>query len=218
MNSHSAVIFDFDGTMADSIPLIRKIYTELAEKNNWTVLTDKQYEILRKGSLGEARKWAGIRFWQLPSIYRSARKLMRLESEKVKLFTGMTELVRELRERGCDVYVLSRNSSDTIAHVLERHDILDEVQILARRKRTLGSKSAVIRRLVMEKGYDRRKVWMVGDEVRDLQAASITGVNSVAVKWGIQDIGLLKKYNPTHDASNVKQLREILLNSIKKEK
>lgn len=212
MNSQKVIIFDFDGTLADSAPIIRAIYAEVASKNRLKVMTDEDYAMLRRGSLRDARKWSGIRFWQYPVLIRNIRKLMKLESEKVTLFPGIIELVGELRTDGLDLYILSRNSSDTIRSVLERHGLQDELQILDRRKRALGSKAAVINKLIQQKKYDRQSIWMIGDEVRDIRAAKRARVNSIAVTWGLQDTSILQRYNPTHLVNTVKELRQILKN------
>ena len=206
-----AVIFDFDGTIADSVPIIRSIYAELASKNNWKVLTDKDYEILRRGTLGEARKWSGIRFWQYPMVFRSARKLMKLEAEKVQLFPEIINLIQELKRVETDLFVLSRNSPATIQKVLERHDLQDDLIILSRRKRSFGSKAAAIRLLLRRHKYPPGNVWMIGDEVRDIVAAHNAGVKSVAVAWGIQDIGILERHQPTKTAMSVGELEQLLL-------
>ena len=84
------LIFDFDGTLADSAPVIRAIYTDLAERNQWRPMTDEDYARLRRGTLREARRWAGIHWWQFPLVLRSAKRLMHMEAEKVRLFPEVT--------------------------------------------------------------------------------------------------------------------------------
>jgi phosphoglycolate phosphatase len=210
-NPKKVVIFDFDGTLADTGPIIRGIYTELAAKNKWQTMTDEDYDRLRRGSVNEARKWTGIRWWQYPGVLRNAKRLMKLEAEKVELFPGMPELIAELKAEEVDVYILSLNLSDTIRLVLERNNLLDKVEVLRRRKRSFGKKAAVIAHLVQQKGYDKNTVWMVGDEVRDILAAKIVGVNSVAVAWGLQDVSILKLQQPSQIAATVQELRKILL-------
>lgn len=211
VSSHKVAIFDFDGTLADSVPIIRAIYGELASKNSWKELTDKDYERLRKGTLREARKWSGIPWWQYPLLIRGAKKLMKLEAANVKLFPGTPELIEDLHGNGWHIYALSRNMPETISQVFERYDIEGRVLVLNRRKRSLGSKTAAIRKLVRRYEYDKDNVWMVGDEVRDVRAANRAGVKSVAVGWGIQDMSILKAFNPTCTADNVKELRKNLI-------
>ncbi len=67
-------IFDFDGTMADTVPIIREIYSDLATKRKWRPLNDEDYEILRRGSLRDARRWSGIPFLQLLPVADTAKK------------------------------------------------------------------------------------------------------------------------------------------------
>ncbi|MGI9028293.1 MAG: HAD-IA family hydrolase [Candidatus Saccharimonadales bacterium] len=210
MSAKKVIIFDFDGTLADSAPIIRAIYTEIAIKNKLTVLTDENYQLLRQGSLRDARKWSGVRFWQLPLLLRSMRRLMKLESEKVQLFPGVVKMIQDLSETDHELYILSRNTADTIIHVLERYDLQDNLQILDRRRRSFGSKASVIRMLLRSKRYKPETVWMIGDEVRDIRAANQAGVNSIAVTWGFQDTSILERYRPTKIVNNVSQLHKML--------
>lgn len=204
------IIFDFDGTLADSAPIIRAIYADIATKNKLRVMTDEDYAMLRQGSLNAARKWSGVRLWQYPLLVRGVRKLMKLESEKVSLFPGVIQLIRDLRSHDLELYILSRNSSETVARVLKRYDLQDDFTILNRRKRSLGSKAAVITSLVQQKGVNKASVWMIGDEVRDILAAQKAGVNSVAVSWGLQHESILERYKPTYLVTDVQQLHQIL--------
>lgn len=211
------IIFDFDGTLADSAPIIRAIYAEMAGKNRLKVMTDEDYAMLRRGSLSEARKWSGVRLWQFPFLVRNVRRLMKLESEKVNLFPGTLEMIHDLKVNNPDLYILSRNTPETITRVLERFNLQDDLQILQRSKRSFGNKAAVINKLVQQKQYDKQSVWMVGDEVRDIQAAKKAGVNSIAVSWGLQDVSVLERYSPTYLVSTIRQLHKILKTNSGKE-
>ncbi len=204
------IIFDFDGTLADTAPLIRKIYNEIAERDGLKEMTEEIYADLRKGSLKDARRWSGIRFWQFPRMVWSVRKLLNLESEKVKLFPGIVDLVATLEAEGHDLYILSRNSPDTIYRVLERYKLKNKFTVLHLKKRNLGSKSATILSLIRKKSLSRSTIWMVGDEVRDIQAARRARIKSVAVDWGLQDEAILSLQRPTHLVTTVKQLTSIL--------
>lgn len=210
MSAKKIIIFDFDGTLADSAPIIRAIYAEMADKNRLTVMTDEDYAMLRRGSLSEAKKWSGVRFWQFPFLVWNVRRLMKLESEKVNLFPGVIEMIHALKTKYPDMYILSRNTPDTINRVLERFKLQDDLQVLRRHKRSFGSKAAVINRLIEQNNFDRKMVWMVGDEVRDVQAAKKAGVNSIAVAWGLQDTSILEKYEPTYLVNTVEELHSIL--------
>jgi phosphoglycolate phosphatase len=205
-----AVVFDFDGTVADTAPLMRTIYAEQAKKFGWTPLTDEAYADLRKGTLRDARRWAGIHWWQLPWVVKGAKRLLNLEADQVKIFPGMIGLIRELeKDPDIDLYILSRNTKETVAAVLERKNLSNELTILGRR-RLLGSKSVTLNWLVASQGYRRRDIVMVGDEIRDVRAAKRAGTKSIAVTWGLQDEGILRKYRPTYLVTSVDELRDCL--------
>ena len=65
---NKVVIFDFDGTLADVVPIFRKIYSNLALQYNLPEISDQDFLELRKKNLKQALKWVGIRYWQLPGI------------------------------------------------------------------------------------------------------------------------------------------------------
>lgn len=209
-NQRRAIVLDFDGTVADTVPLIQAIYKDLAPKKGWTELTDEAYIELRKGSLSDARKWAGIRAWQLPAVVKSAKQLLSLESEKVTIFPGMIGLIRELsKDENTDLYLLSRNTQETIRAVLERKGLSDDLTILTM-PRFFGGKTLTLRRLAAKHKYRKRNIWMVGDEVRDIRAAKRARVRSIAVTWGLQDVSILKRYRPNHIVDTVDELKQHL--------
>lgn len=210
MAARKVVIFDFDGTLADTGPLIKSIYNQMAKQNNWRPMTDKDYAYLRRSSVREAKKWTGMHFWQFPIIVRSAKRLMRLEADKVQLFPGVFELIKELEAKNIEMYVLSRNMPETIAHVLQRVGLKDALPILHARRWVFENKATALKQIIRKKGYKHENVWMVGDEVRDVEAAKKVGINSIAVSWGLQDESVLGQHRPDFLVRTVDELGELL--------
>lgn len=205
---HKVVIFDFDGTLADVEAIIRQLYGEIAPKRRWPELTDEAYQTLRRGTLREAMRWLGVRPWQLPGLMRVGRTLFHKHSASVQLFVGIPELVEQLHEDGWHIYVLSNNSVVTIHEILERNNVDHYVHVLKRP--ALFGKAASINKLIKQRRYDRNNVWMIGDEVRDIQAANKARVKSIAVSWGLQDESVLQKTRPTHLAHDVTEIKKLL--------
>lgn len=202
-------IFDFDGTLADTASIFKAIY-DTARNNNWPYPNDKDFENLRKGTFRDPRRWTWIPFWQLPFVIHKVKRTMRRNADDVVLVPGVVELVHDLHKQGFAVYILSRNLPQTIQRVLQRYELDNKALILCRKKRYLGSKTIALIALLRRQGYDRKYVWMIGDEVRDILSAKRAGVHSVAVTWGLQDVSILKKYRPTYLVKNVAELRQIL--------
>lgn len=201
------VVLDFDGTLADTAPIIRKIYEQMSEDNNWSKLDDKAYSKLRLGTLSQARRWAGIKWWQMPRIIKAGRELFRLETEQVEIFPGMKQVVEKLQSQNVPVYILSRNTPELIEIVLKRNKIKG-VKVL-NRVSILGKQHA-LRKIVRAENATPGDVWMVGDEVRDIKSAHKAKVSSIAVSWGLQDESLLKNYKPTYLIKRPEQILSIV--------
>jgi phosphoglycolate phosphatase-like HAD superfamily hydrolase len=208
MGKSKVVIFDFDGTLADVALIIRKLYDEESKKRGWPELNEEEYLRLRKGSVRDVLSWVGIRPWQLPGLLRMGRSRFYELSKDVELFDGIEEIIRKLHEDKWHIYVLSSNSARTIREVLHRHGVDHYVHIL--RRPSLFGKATSIRSLIHRRGYSRDSVWMIGDEVRDIEAANTAGVRSIGVAWGLQDESALKRVKPTKVARTPDDIYSIL--------
>jgi len=208
MNPAKVVIFDFDGTIADTSFLIRSIYNEMAAENGWPPIDEKEYERLRGLGFVKAQKWAGIKSWQIPSLMREGLKRFHRHANEIMLFEGMPELIKKLSKNGKTIYILSTNNPAIIEEVLARYDIAHLITVLKRSP--LFSKHYPIRHLLTKHKYVPQNVWMVGDEVRDIEAAKKAGVQGAAVNWGLQTSNLLKAAMPDALATNAAELFTIL--------
>ncbi len=202
-----AIIFDFDGTIADTVPIMIDIYHKKAETKGWPVITPTTLVELKKGSIKQAMKWAGVKFWQIPGLLSMGRSYMRERASDIKMFEGMPDLMQKLSE-DYDLYVLSNNGSDTIKQVLASNGLNNKVTVLPRP--TLFNKDKSIRRLIKLNKYFNYDVMMIGDEVRDIDAARKAKVKSVGVTWGLQDKSLLKKAKADEVCDNVAQLEKTI--------
>ena len=197
------------GTLADVVPLMREIYGEFSVKHGYPALNDEDFERLRKGTAREVFKWAGIKPWQLPGLLKEGRKMFSVRSGQILLFAGVAELVRELHAEGWHIYILSSNDSATIREILKRNQIESIATKLSRPP--LFGKASSIKALLRANDYERHNVWMVGDEVRDIEAANKAGVNSIAVAWGLQHEIALAHADPTRIALKVPEIKKYLL-------
>jgi phosphoglycolate phosphatase-like HAD superfamily hydrolase len=189
-----AIVFDFDGTIADSEKLILDIYDDFAKKSGWPKLTNKRYRILKGSTPQEAMQWAGVRMWQLPRLVRTGRKEYKKHIDDIKLFPYMARTVKKAADMGYDVYVLSSNSKDTVKAVLLANDINGKVKIL--KGSSLFGKHKILKKIIRKNRYDPASSWMVGDEIRDMVAAKRAGLKSIGVTWGLQSKNGLMKASP----------------------
>lgn len=212
MSTQRVAIFDFDGTLADIEPFIMKLYGEVAVEKGWPPLTDHDYKRLREGSVADAIKWVGVRPWQVPGLLREGRARVYELRDEIELFKGIPELLAALRQDGWELYVLSANSTKTIKYVLEQKGLDGYVTVL--RRPAIFGKAMSIKNLMRRKGYRAESVWMIGDEVRDIEAAKKAGIKSIAVTWGLQDRTILEQNQPTALATTIKDIAQILKNGM----
>jgi phosphoglycolate phosphatase len=187
------IVFDFDGTLADSEPVVADIYDEFAAKNKWPTLTHEEYYRLKNGTVHDAMRWAGVRFWQLPKLIKLGRRQYRKRQDEIKIFDAMPQVVKQLA-KGNKLYVLSSNSRQTVANILARHDLSQYLTIL--KTTPLFGKHKVLKKL----GEKQGDCWMIGDETRDIEAAKRAKFKSIAVTWGLQSPASIEQSKPDYIA------------------
>lgn len=202
------VIFDFDGTLADTEGFLRQIYSDIALEKKWVALDRKKFRNLFTASIWDAALWARFRPWRLAHLVNQSRLRLQARSDEVKVFPGIKEVIIKLDKKGFDIYALSRNWQSTVQLVVDKNSLGEIVHVLE--KPGFFTKHKSVKKLLVQKKYDHARTWMVGDEVRDLYAAKRAGVPFIAVTWGFQDQKTLKAFKPTAIAKKPEDIYNIV--------
>ncbi|MBW3568794.1 HAD-IA family hydrolase [Candidatus Parcubacteria bacterium] len=206
-----AVVFDFDGTLADTEGFLRQIYGDIAREKGWEPLSKRTYRRLFTASIWEAARWARFRPWRLHHLVSESRTRLQARANEIKIFDGLKNVVNELHKSGYDIYMLSRNWQSTVQIVVDKNGLGDKVVVLE--KPGFFTKHKSVKKLLVQKKYEKKQTWMVGDEVRDLYAAKRAGVPFIAVVWGFQDKKTLKAFKPAALAQKPQEILDIILKS-----
>ncbi|MEX2014860.1 MAG: HAD hydrolase-like protein, partial [Candidatus Saccharimonadales bacterium] len=201
------VVFDFDGTLADSEKIIISIYDHFAAVNNKPKLTGEIKQKLRDGTTRQAIMWAGIKFWQIPKLLNLARIEYKKRSAKIKIFTGMKSLVKELG-KDFDIYILSTNNERTVRRILKSNNFKTDVIIL--KGSSVFGKEKALKRLLKNNNYERTASWMIGDEMRDIEAGNKSGLNTIGVTWGLQSKMGLNRARPDYIAEKPEDIAKFI--------
>jgi phosphoglycolate phosphatase-like HAD superfamily hydrolase len=202
-----AVIFDFDGTIADSEKTMMGIYEYLAKKNNRPPIDAKTKQMLRDGTTREAIKWAGIRFWQIPGLLKVARVEYKKRSSKVKIFPAMEQVITSLSQ-DYDLYILSTNSEKTVKSILRKNQFHPKMTIL--KGSSVFGKAKALKRLIKSGGYEAKECWMIGDELRDIEAGNRVKLKTIGVTWGLQSEKGLSIALPDYIVNQPKEILKII--------
>ncbi len=176
------VIFDFDGTLADTFPWFVRVFNEMADRYRFRRLEAEEIERLRGLSSRELVKHLGVPAWKLPFIARYARGLKKRDIHTVSLFPGTPALLRGLTDAGVELAMVSSNSEENVRRVLgpENASLIRHYDCGA----SLFGKRAAFRRVLRRAGVEPADALCVGDEIRDAEAAREAGIPFGAATWG----------------------------------
>lgn len=202
------VIFDFDGTIADSLALAIHIYEKLLRGGD--AMPTEEIERLRGMSLISVGLELRIAPWKIPMLLARGRRTMRRQMHTVQAFDGMSALIRALRADGHNLYIMSSNSVQNIRPLLTRLDLYNEFIKLYGNAGLMG-KATVIRRMLKRQKLDPTETYYVGDEVRDIEAAKRAGIKIISVTWGYNNEAILRKHKPDFIAKKPADIQRAIL-------
>jgi len=187
-----SVIFDFDGTIADSLPVVSELFYEWAKIEPFS---PEQIERLRNTALKDALKEVGIPLWRLPSLMVTARSKFGKRIADVPIFKGIPDILGQLHSDGYTLYLMSSNGPQNIRRFLRRHKIIQYFSGIHGNTGLFG-KSAAIRTIIRKYKLDLPSCISIGDETRDVDAAKKARIKCVAVTWGYNGEKILREHKP----------------------
>ncbi|MDB5170658.1 MAG: gph 1 [Candidatus Saccharibacteria bacterium] len=202
----SAIIFDFDGTIANSFPYVSSF---LAEQAGLPPLTEADAQQLRGLSMQAMARQMGFAWWRLPRLFIRGRRRMQASSKHLHPFDGMPELIRQLHKDGHQLYLLSSNNLRNIKAFLRAHD-LDNYFIDIYGSVGLFSKAPALKRLLRKHKLNLEDAVYVGDELRDAEAAQSIKLRVISVTWGFARLQDLTNQKPTALAASPAELTTII--------
>lgn len=188
------IIFDFDGTIADTFNVIIDLSNKLADEYGYRKIEDTDKEAMRSKTLFQAALWLRLPFWKIPLILAQGRKRMHRLIKRLKPVVGMEHALQELKKRGYHLGILSSNSSENIEDFLKQYNL--EIFDFISAGVNIFGKSAALFICMKANGLSPQQVVYVGDEIRDVKAAHKVKIKSVAVTWGLNSKKLLLKHSP----------------------
>lgn len=189
------VIFDFDGTLADSTAWAIRAVRPLAERFKFKAVTEDEIAMLRGRTSREIIAYLGLPLWKIPLVAAHGKKMMAAEAHAIPLFAGTGDLLRGLSAAGLRLAIVSSNSEATIRSILgaELAGLVDHYGCGA----AIFGKAAKFRAVVKAARVPKDRVLCIGDETRDIEAAREAGLACGAVEWGYATRRALADYGPT---------------------
>lgn len=209
------VLFDFDGTLANTVPAITS-----------TARTVLLHHGRTDADLGDLRRLVGPPFPQAYSLVYgfSEEEAAQITQEYREiyhglgpagwpLFDGVRELLRDLRAAGRRLAVASSKRTEMVGGALADNGVEDLFDVaLGKPSDENVRKADTIRRALAELGASPDEAVMVGDRHHDVEAALACGIPCVGVSYGgTGDLAEFSEAGACSVADSIDELRRLLL-------
>ena len=207
MSHYRLAIFDFDGTLADSLPWFRASFQDMITRFDLAPIRDDEVEGLRGLSAREIMARLNVSMWQLPAIVSDMRKRKLAAAGEIALFKGIPAMLTDLQRQGIKTAIVSSDSEASVRQVL------GPVTSLITRfdcGAAMFGKHWKFRRVARKLGAKPSETICIGDEIRDIEAAKAVGMDSGAAAWGYALPSALQAAGPTHLFNSIEEMMQRL--------
>ena len=196
MNKISYIIFDFDGTLADTLQLGIKVSNKLAKKFNYKIITQDKLEYYRGRTAQQILKEAEIPFYKFPFVVANFRKEINKIIEQLKPFNKIPEIIIELSKK-YKLGILTSNSQNNVESFLKTNK-LSNLFDFVRCQSKLMRKSKSLKKIMSTFNLKTENIVYIGDETRDIDACHKVGIKVIAVSWGFNTKKILSQFSPEY--------------------
>ncbi|UKO95873.1 HAD-IA family hydrolase [Nostoc sp. UHCC 0870] len=209
--TQKVIIFDFDGTIADTVDALVSIANRLAVEFGYIQITPEQFTLLRNFSSREIIKYSGISLFKIPFLVKKVKAELKNKIQGLKPIPGMKESLLELKNHGYQLGIITSNSKDNVTAFLSINE-LDNLFEFIYSGVTIFGKTTIINNVLKQKQLKPQTVIYVGDETRDIEASKKANIKVVAVTWGFNSPEILAKQNPDFLIHQPSELLQVIQN------
>jgi len=212
---YELLIFDWDGTLCDSIGRIVDSMRAAASLSGLGERSDEAIKGIIGLGLPEAIATLYPELVQPERIeafrQRYAEQYMALDLRPSPLYPGVLESLESFRQRGLRMAVATGKSRRGLDRVLAGHGWLDYFEISRCADETASKPDPLmLNEILAHCGVPADKALMVGDSSFDLDMARRAGIDSVAVGYGAQALASLMAFAPRLAIDEFSELRRWL--------
>tara|TARA_B110000003_G_C16586014_1_gene509884 strand:- start:323 stop:1012 length:690 start_codon:yes stop_codon:yes gene_type:complete len=193
------IIFDWDGTLSDSVGLITDLMIQSFLLHNVSPPSRREVADILGIKLSEAFKILLKEKKQNNSelILNSYIDLYNHSSNKVKLFDGVEYGIKELYRCDYKLAIATGGGRNYLDSCLAQTSIKDNISVTKTSDDCFSKPHPQMCKEIMDELFiEPEKTLVIGDSVHDLQMAKNAGIASLAVTYGAHNQDALSIYDP----------------------
>jgi len=191
------LIFDFDGTIADTLGETRRIFNQIAPDYGIRQVEEGEMNSLRHLSLKQLLDHLDIPKRRVPALISRGTGLMRGNITRLSLIPGIREVLVEMRRHVDSFGILTSNTTANVDLFLESHGLRETFDFVSSTSKLTG-KSKHLKAIRKTFSLRHEQMLYVGDELRDVKASQKAGIPIAAVTWGFNSRESLAAAEPDH--------------------
>jgi len=208
--TQKVIIFDFDGTIADTVDALVTIANGLAVEFSYAQITSEELIILRNLTSREIFKYSGIPLFKIPFLLKKVKRQLKNKIPELKPIPGIQSALVELKDNGNRLGIITSNSKDNVKEFLKINN-MDSLFEFIHTGVTIFGKTTIINNVLRQKQLKTQEVIYVGDETRDIEASRKANIRVISVTWGFNSEEALAKQNPDFLIHHPQELVEVIL-------
>ena len=203
------ILFDFDGTIADTYQAVANITNQLSDEFGYKALNEEELLLIKNLSSREIVKRSEISIFKLPFLVRRIRLELNKEIAELDAIPDMVRVLLKLKKRNYILGIVTSNIEENVDIFLNKHG-LDSVFSFMYSGTAIFGKHRVLRQVIKERKLEKSDVIYVGDETRDVRSARKSGIAMIAVSWGFNAAEILQEHKPDYLVDRPQELLEAI--------
>ena len=213
-NKFDLIIFDWDGTLVDSVDWIVQCLTKAAVDHGCIAPNEQDVKDIIGLSIHKAldKLFPDLDVEIRPKLIASYSEVFfSRQISKQDMFVGVDEMLIQLKQSGYQLAVATGKSRHGLNKAMQGTGLEDFFHVTKCADETASKPNPdMLDEIIKEMGVAKERVLMIGDSTHDMQMAINAGVSSVAVLCGANSDQQLQQYKPLLNLQQTSELLQIL--------
>jgi pyrophosphatase PpaX len=204
------LLFDLDGTLIDSLPVIRQTFEHVYKEMGLPWEAEQIMETVGLPLIEVCRRFGGERQQEMFDRYLHYQEA--IHDQQIRGFPGAAECLAELKRKNYSLGVVTAKRRRLALRGLRLSGMADFFSVVVAMEDTTRHKPdpEPVLKAMAELNADPLFTVFIGDSPFDIAAGKNAGVKTIGVTWGMAKEERLLAHQPEFLATNWEQLLQYL--------